>query len=248
MKIPNSFLTDLNRTELMVACKLYSLVNSHTKLNSKGFEVCIKQETIARSCNLSISTTKRILAVLEQKGVIIHRYRKTNSGGFLGAYRYTLKPFSFLSDYFYMRNNIFSLCLSPKQFYLYALCCKLKCNYTSRFFQSYADLKQLTGIKRSELSKIINSLISMKLIRKQRRKTRSGDYTDNTYFVITYQRGRIHKKRKPTCTRLSHESDICLCSYLKPENMIAHSCSFVKSFYEKSTRNRKKIFIFKGGG
>ena len=46
MKIPNKLL-ELSRNELMVACRLYSIVNRHTKLTTNGYAVCIKQETIA---------------------------------------------------------------------------------------------------------------------------------------------------------------------------------------------------------
>ena len=52
MKIPNKLL-ELSRNELMVACRLYSIVNRHTKLTTNGYAVCIKQETIAASCGLS---------------------------------------------------------------------------------------------------------------------------------------------------------------------------------------------------
>ena len=57
MRIPNSFITDLrsNYTDFAVACKLYSLVSSHTKRSSNGYEVCIKQETIAASCLMQTS-------------------------------------------------------------------------------------------------------------------------------------------------------------------------------------------------
>ncbi|ADU21867.1 hypothetical protein Rumal_1353 [Ruminococcus albus 7 = DSM 20455] len=36
MKIPNKLL-ELSRNELMVACRLYSIVNRHTKLTTNGY-------------------------------------------------------------------------------------------------------------------------------------------------------------------------------------------------------------------
>ena len=103
MKIPNKLL-ELSRNELMVACRLYSIVNRHTKLTTNGYAVCIKQETIAASCGLSVATVKRVLKALSEKGLITHQYRQTRSNGCLGATHYDLQAFSFLSDYFYMAN------------------------------------------------------------------------------------------------------------------------------------------------
>ena len=68
MKIPNKLL-ELSRNELMVACRLYSIVNRHTKLTTNGYAVCIKQETIAASCGLSVATVKRVLKALSEKGI-----------------------------------------------------------------------------------------------------------------------------------------------------------------------------------
>lgn len=72
MRIPNSFLSDLasDRSAFIVACRLYSLINPTTKISSNGYEVCIKQETIAASCNLSVSTVKRVLRRLADVGII----------------------------------------------------------------------------------------------------------------------------------------------------------------------------------
>lgn len=250
MKIPNILLSELTRTELLVACKLYSLVSTHTNLNSKGFEICIKQETISKSCNLSISTVKRTISALERKNIILHKYRQNNAGGFLGAYHYTLKPFSFLSDYFIMPNHAFKYNLSPKLFYVYALCHKLKCSKTANFYQSYKDLSLLlNGMKKSEVIECIKKLIDLKLIRRQRKKTKLGDYTDNTYYVLIYQRGRI-KKRKP-----AHNSGFPITTKQRNSFAFTSPCSIVSQIFNSvKTENRKKSktaqknFSVDGGG
>ena len=87
MKIPNKLL-ELSRNELMVACRLYSIVNRHTKLTTNGYAVCIKQETIAASCGLSVATVKRVLKALSEKGII------TRANGCLGATHDDLQAFS----------------------------------------------------------------------------------------------------------------------------------------------------------
>jgi predicted transcriptional regulator len=189
MKIPNSFLTDLTFSEFAVAVKLYSLVNSHTKVNGKGFEVCIKQSTLSKHSGLSESTVKRVLRALKIKGIVIGKYRQKGTGGFLGAYHYTLKPFSFLSDYFIMPNRVFVHRLSPKLLFVYSLCHKLKRNGSMDFFHSYNDMAKMLGMKRSEVIWCINELIRRKLVHRQRKRTKSGDYTDNTYIIARYEKG-----------------------------------------------------------
>lgn len=86
MKIPNKLL-ELSRNELMVAYRLYSIVNRHTKLTTNGYAVCIKQETIAASCGPSVATIKRVLKALSEKGII----RQTHANGCLGATHYDLQ-------------------------------------------------------------------------------------------------------------------------------------------------------------
>lgn len=203
MRIPNSFITDLrsNYTDFAVACKLYSLVSSHTKRSSNGYEVCIKQETIAASCKCSVSSVKRSVCRLEEMGIITHKYRLDGSEGRLGAYHYALKPYDLSKNYFYINNRkAYSAGLSPKLFYVYAVFCKLMCNDIARFYQSLNDLSALIRLSRAEVSKVIAVLIDRSMVRKQLKRTRAGDYTDNTYFIITRKQGCI-KKAGPRSNR-----------------------------------------------
>ena len=203
MRIPNSFITDLrsNYTDFAVACKLYSLVSAHTKRSSNGYEVCIKQETIAASCKCSVSSVKRSVCRLEEMGIITHKYRLDGSEGRLGAYHYALKPYDLNKNYFYINNRkAYSAELSPKLFYVYAVFCKLMCNDIARFYQSLNDLSALIRLSRAEVSKVIAVLIDRSMVRKQLKRTRAGDYTDNTYFIITRKQGCI-KKAGPRSNR-----------------------------------------------
>jgi len=248
MKIPNEFLA-LGRTELMVACRLYSIVNRHTKLTTNGYAVCIKQETIAHDCNLSVSTVKRVLKALSEKGIITHAYRISRADGTLGATHYDLLPFSFLSDYFYMPNFIFRLALSPKQFYAFALCCKLADSKTRAFFHSYSDLAAMMKIKRSEAIEIMSELIDARLIFKTRRKTRAGDFTDNVYLIVRREAGHIQKKRakemRASRTRLSHQTRYSQgLAILDFKMIISHKNDFVKAFGKKCCN----YFYDEGGG
>ena len=254
MKIPNQFLTLFGRTELMVACRMYAIVNAHTPVSKNGYEITIKQQTVASSCGLSVSTVKRTIRALESKGIITHKYRKGGSQGNLGAYRYSLKPFSFLSDYFYLDNRVFSAQLTPKEFYVYALFSKLKRSATLSFYQSLNDLYQLTKLKRSEIVSIIDSLIAKHLVMRQRKKTKTGDYTDNTYFVIIYVRNsKFRQQKKRACgNRLSHSKANELWgsqihNHIQDGNSITHYSELVKWFLEKK-RKKSHISLDGGGG
>lgn len=198
MRIPNSFITELSNsyTDFAVACKLYSLVCSHTPISSNGYEVCIKQETIAAACKCSVASVKRSIRRLEKQGIITHKYRLESSEGRLGAYHYSLKLYDLTKNYFYINNKkAYSSDLKPKLFFIYAVFCKLMCNDISRFYQSLSDLAAIAHISRSEISKLIATLINEGMVRKQLKKTKAGDYTDNTYFIVIRKRGCIKKAR-----------------------------------------------------
>ena len=248
MKIPNEFLA-LGRTELMVACRLYSIVNRHTKLTANGYAVCIKQETIAHDCNLSVSTVKRVLKALSEKGIITHAYRISRADGTLGATHYDLLPFSFLSDYFYMPNDVFNLGLSQKMFYAYALFCKLADSNKRSFFHSYNDLAEMMHLKRSEVIELVGTLIKTRLIFRTRRRTKAGDHTDNLYFIVLRVKGQIKKKgakemRAPR-TRLSHQTRYSQgLAILDFKMIISHKNDFVKAFGKKCCN----YFYDEGGG
>lgn len=134
-------------------------------------------------------------------GIITHKYRLDGSEGRLGAYHYALKPYDLNKNYFYINNRkAYSAELSPKLFYVYAVFCKLMCNDIARFYQSLNDLSALIRLSRAEVSKVIAVLIDRSMVRKQLKRTRAGDYTDNTYFIITRKQGCI-KKAGPRSNR-----------------------------------------------
>lgn len=193
MNIPNNMLAYKGNT-LKVACKLYSLV-SHSRVSRNGYEVCIKEETLAAACGISVSTVARIIERLESDHVITNKYRITKSNGYQGCYHYCLALFA-KSKYFYMRNDIFSFGLTAQQFTVYAHMCKLRTNYVNSFYQSLNDLSRIIGMNKSEICRCLRRLVGEDLCRRQLKRTKAGDYTDNTYFVVVRMRGRFYKKPK----------------------------------------------------
>ncbi|MCD7741531.1 MAG: hypothetical protein LUI06_04945 [Ruminococcus sp.] len=195
MLIPNFFLERYkNPVDLMIACKLQSMIGSFTKRNSKGYELSIKEQTLAKICGCSIATVRRSVSRLHEEGLIISMHRRHRSDGLLGAYIYTIKDFNCTNGFFALNKRAFAD-LTAKAFYLYAWFCRLKGGKYNSFYQSLNDLSRLTGWSKSKICSMVNELISKGLILKQRKRTKSGDYTDNTYFVVVYiPNKKIYKK------------------------------------------------------
>ncbi|CDA71596.1 regulatory protein Crp [Ruminococcus sp. CAG:579] len=195
MLIPNFFLDRYTKaTDLMIACKFYSMIGSFTKRNSKGYELSIKEKTLADICGCSVATVRRSLQRLCNDGLVISMHRPHRPNGTLGTYIYTIKDFACDRGYFSINKRAFEQ-LSPKAFQIYVWFCRLRGGSCNSFYQSLSDLQRITGVSRSRISAIINELVRLRLVYKQRKKTRCGDYTDNTYFVVVYIRSkRIYKK------------------------------------------------------
>ena len=62
MRIPNSFFTEYNdsKSEFIVACRLYAFINARTRLSRNGYEICVKQETLARKCKTPTTAKQTI--------------------------------------------------------------------------------------------------------------------------------------------------------------------------------------------
>jgi DNA-binding Lrp family transcriptional regulator len=219
MKIPNVILSLTTGSTLKVACKLYSLIRN--KKSRNGYEVCIKQTTLANACGLSLSTVQRAVTELVDKKIITNRYRITRKDGYQGAYHYSLAIFS---NYFYLRYDVFKFSLTAQQFTLYATMCKLRTNGISSFYQSLNDLHRITGMDKRDICKICRYLIECGLIVKQRKRTKLGDYTDNTYFVIVRLRGTFKKKLPRFFTHI-----------------IAPLCTVVKGKFREIFKNPKNV-------
>lgn len=238
MRIPNSFFTEYNdsKSEFIVACRLYAFINARTRLSRNGYEICVKQETLARKCNISLSTVRRVLGQLEQKGLITHKYRTENAVGDLGTYHYSIKQYDTKKDYTYV-DGYFLARVPNDLFYIYCLFCRLADSRTKRFYQSLRDLQKITGFDRSRISCYIKRLIQLNLIRKRKKRTRYGDYAHNVFTVATKDKGKIRPKIKPLF-----------------KTNITQLNRFVKRFSRKIFEGclfscrRALPFLFRGGG
>ena len=193
MRIPNQFLDEfINPTELKVACVIYSLISPRTKSNLMGYELRIKQETLCSYCNVSLPTLKKAVGSLIAKGFIISMQRSTY-GIRKGTCIYTVKRYSLENDYF-ISDRVFFRLLSGNTFRLYMHFCRFA-GIDRKFYHSYNDLADRLGLDRREIIKCVSKLVKQKLIYKACKLTGQGDYTDNTYIVYRYRRGRLKKRR-----------------------------------------------------
>lgn len=169
----------LQPNQFKVLVYLYSLVRRSTKCKVK-----VRQELIAKRCNLSISTVRRCTEALVQEGYIIGRYRSKKANGYLGTYTYYLQP---IGDRKF-RIDRTALRLESKLLRIYALFCKLANSETLWFYHSYSDLASLLGQKRSIVIALVESIEALGLIKKNRRVTTHGDFTENTYAVLIFRK------------------------------------------------------------
>lgn len=249
MRIPNSFLKEFKSpSDLKLACVFYSLIHQHTPKNLMGYVVTVKQETLAKLCGYSLATVKRSLSSLRRAGFIKSQKRTHIAKNKLGTYTYTIEEFSTQRNYFSINRRLISK-VNGQAFRVYATFCKLSNSTSKTFYQSLNDLTEILSISKNELLKAIRKLIDLKLIRKRRKLTSFGDYTDNTYIICTYvQNLRITRKGANTNKRAAVSTTRQPLSALSSTNqinyvfIIHHKKRFVKPFWAKKLKLRRKIF------
>lgn len=202
VRIPNSFIEmfRLRPAELKLACVFYSLIHRNTARNMLGFNIVVRQDTLARLCGFSVSTVQRTVSKLIACGFITSQRRTVTSSGIQGTYSYTVKAISVDSNYFVMDKNLLSG-VNGQAFIMYATFCKLAERRFRRFYQSLNDLSRLTGMSKKDVIKAVKKLISARLVRKYMKKTKAGDFTDNTYEVCVYIPTKKAAKKEPLIFR-----------------------------------------------
>lgn len=188
--LPNEILDyNLTGAELAVAVRLYSMQMAAPN----GGSAKVKQETLAILCGISVSSVKRAISSLKKHEIIVSVKRTVRKDCKLGTYTYCLKPFANSYGYFRIfRTALRQLPANLLRVYLYAA--KRKTTGIGGFFKSYSELAQELGMKRSDVIKQMTALGDLGLLRRIRKRTSSGDYTDNTYIVVVFVPGKIRTK------------------------------------------------------
>lgn len=193
-RIPNSFLAMFDKAaELKLATVFYCLTNAQSEQALNGdYIISVSQETLAKLSGLSVSTIRRTTKKLCAKGFIISQHRpvsnrRTADGSLmLDKYNYIIKYIPRDKDYFCVDKAVLRKA-NGQAFVTYMLFCKLSERVSRAFYHSLTDLCTLLSFTRTELSKAIKKLVKLKLIRKFYKRTRLGDYTENSYAVSKYQ-------------------------------------------------------------
>lgn len=248
MRIPNSFVTHFTQaSDLKLACVFYSLIHKNTKRNLLGYEITVKQTTLASLCGFSISTVKRSVSSLLNSGFIKSQKRQISAPGKLGTYIYTIEEVSTSANYFSMDKKLISR-LNGNEFRVYVMCCKLADSSHMSFFQSYNDLSKLLGMSRQDVLGTIEKLVKGKFIRKKKIKTRAGDFTDNTYIIGIFVH---HHKIKKASHRSSRRRSIhcyTMNTTIKNTSSLYNKSSALSIGFKKKMRLLEIFFLKRGSG
>lgn len=250
--IPNTLILDkkLSSSEFSVAAYLYSLYSAYGHDSLLGSCIKVKQSTIAEACRISVDTVARVCSKLMKKGIILGRQRTVREDRTLGTYIYTLLRFSPEEQNYTLISKKAAGMLRPKELKVYSVFCLCRENYKNSFFHSYRDLCDLTGMKKEELISVITGLIQLGLIRKQKRRTHCGDYTENKYFIVVHARGRIsRKKRTAAASYLNRCSRLKAFETLLPKTIKTTHCiydSIWERICQELLKGKTKFFGARG--
>lgn len=241
-KMPNDiFGGKLSAGEIKVLAALYSLRSKSIYRGQKYVKV--NQATIARICGFSSArTVSSAIAKLSLYGYIraIRRYYADYHK--LDAYVYTLPVMR--KNYFFVDRKIFKHKLTSAQFRMYLFFCKAANPSNKRCWNSFNDIANALGIKRTVVVKTVKELISMRLIRKYRIKKSDGSFSDNHYKVIPLQYTyKFRRKRKRPCRSLLRQGlNICYkLAYASSLTSVKQTVAFVKR------KSRKNLFFVTRG-
>ena len=186
----------LTAQELAVYAYLSSLPSEQPMLD--GTAVKVKQSTIAQKCGIKAAqTVAKVINRLTEKSLVRPLERSTKRNGHKGTYTYEVKKLPTNDSFFFVDRSIFGQ-LVPRQIMIYLFICKSFSVQLNNSWNSYNDIARQTGMKRETVIETIAELEQLRYIRRSRRKARDNRrvYVDNHYFLITYVKGKIHKKSK----------------------------------------------------
>ena len=191
------FSIGLNPSEISVYAYMSSLPSLQDTLDGKA-TITVKQSTIAQNCGIkAVQTVSKVITSLTEKGLVEPIQRHIKRNGYKGTYIYTVKKLPTNDSFFFVERRIFGS-LVPRQMMIYLFICKAYSTEIHDSWNSYNDISKQTGMKRETVIETISELEEMKLLRRNKRKSRENKrvYVDNHYFLIMYVRGTIKKQCK----------------------------------------------------
>lgn len=240
-KLSNSiFNLKLSASELTVYAYMCSLPLEYIMLDG-ATAVKVKQATIASKCGINaVQTVSKVIASLTKKSLVEPVKRSVKRNGYKGTYMYKVKKLSTENSFFFVDRSVFGE-LNPRQMMIYLFICKSYNTQICDCWNSYADISAQTGMKRETVIQTIAELETLKLIRKNRRKSRDNRrvYVDNHYVLIVYLKGTFKgRKRKAVVPLLqpqfnfkSHNSNLRKLEVVYCNSSIPQELKKVKSFF-----------------
>lgn len=220
IKLSNAiFSLGLTAHELAVYAYLCSLPSEQPMF--EGTAIKVKQATIAQKCGIKAAqTVAKVISCLSEKSLVIPLERSTKRNGHKGTYTYEVKKLPTQDSFFFADREIFGQ-LIPRQIMIYLFICKSFSVQLNNSWNSYNDIARQTGMKRETVIETVAELEQLRYIRRSRRKARDNKrvYVDNHYFLISYVKGRIHKKQGKKIARL-------YCEYNRTDTMLYRSIKF----------------------
>lgn len=198
VKISNKLLElELTNTELAVITYLSTI---HTDVIGKNGTawIRVKQSTIAAKCAISVQTVGRAVSSLMEKGLIWRSARVLKSDNKSGTTCYALSLPSLNSGYFMLDRRAVNGTLLPRQLRVYLHICRCIDNRIGYCWNSYNDLAEIIGMKRSDVVQIVGELCHLHYIVKQRVRQRGNRkvFTDNHYSLIVIVKPAICRRNK----------------------------------------------------
>ncbi len=197
IKLSNQiFEKGLNAKELSIYAYLCSLPSDYPMFD--GTAIKVKQSTIAQKCGIKATqTVAKVIDSLAKKGLVEPVKRSVKANGHKGTYIYIVRKLPTTDSYFFVDFSVFGK-LVPRQMMIYLFICKSFSMQLRDCWNSYNDISKQTGMKRETVIETISELEEMKLLRRNKRKSRENKrvYVDNHYFLIMYVRGTIKKQSK----------------------------------------------------
>lgn len=228
-KMPNDiFGGKLSAGEIRVLAAFYSLRSKSIYKGNKYIKV--NQAVIARICGFSSErTVSSAIAKLSLYGHIKEVRRYYSDCHKLGTYVYTLPVLS--DNYFFVDRQIFKHKLSSAQFRMYLFFCKTANSSNKRSWNSFNDIANALGIKRTAVVQTVKELVAMKLIRKYRVIKNDGSFSDNHYKVVAlkYSYKFRRKKKRPHRSLLRQGLPVCTLAYPNSFISVNQSYAFVKT-------------------
>lgn len=179
----------LSAVQMRVLAALYSIVSFKT------YRVKVRQSVLAQKCSCSVSTIKRAVSGLIEKGYICNKIRTERNDRLLGTYIYTL-PRIAKKGYFYVNRKALAM-LNKIQTRVYLFICK--CVRSNSIFRdcwnSFNDIAKQLKLHRNSVVQTIKELVELKVIYKHHNTNEKETlHYDNTYAVVNIEAHRECEK------------------------------------------------------